>query len=140
VGPDPLVLLVAAVPPGLVLLYAVLATALPTSWTIDSAGLTLRSAAVLGIPIRIAWTDIVSIGFDTRLVHHTTLKSMNLDGRIMVQRHVTLVRSNNRAVQFTPRGIEEFESQLLSFLGRQPDWSRRDASWYHGALPSGTGR
>jgi hypothetical protein len=119
-----------------VLLYVALATALPTSWTVDAEGLTLRSATALGVRIRIPWTDVASIGCGTELVYRTTLASMNLDARIAWQRHATLVRrSGKRAVQFTPRDIAGFERQLEVVLGSRYDWSLDKSGWHHGALP-----
>ena len=138
--PESLILAGVAVLIGLVVLYLVLAAALTTSWKLDDAGLTLRSAAVLGARICIPWSDVVSIGFGTTFVYHTTLESMNLDGRIIAQRHVTLVRRSKRAVQFTPRDIADFERQLQRDLGSKSDWSHHESCWHHSAPPIATGR
>jgi hypothetical protein len=137
----PFMLTAIAVATVLVVLYVVLAFALPTSWTMDAAGLTLRSAAALGIRIRIPWTEVASIGCGTELVYRTTLESMNLDARITRRRHVTLVRrAGTRAVQFTPRDIADFERQLHSVLAGQPDWSIDESGWHHRGLPTGANR
>jgi len=121
----------------LIVLYVVLATVLATSWKMDADGLTLRSAATVGIRMRIAWTTVASIACGTERVYRTSLESMNLDARITRQRHVTLVRNDGkRAVQFTPRHIVDFERQLQVVLGSRSDWSLHEARWHHVVSPS----
>jgi hypothetical protein len=130
----------AAVLAPLVVIYAVLGFVRPTSWAMDATGLTLRSTVVLGARVRIPWTDVVSLTLGTKLVYRTNLQSLNLDGRIVWSRHVTMIRRGAaRAVQFTPQDIEGFEQQLPLVLG-QLGWSRLETGWQQDPQPPVTGR
>lgn len=72
------------------------------------------------------------IGLGTQLVYHTTLQAMNLDGRVMLGRHVTLVRRDGkRAVQFTPTDIDGFERRLGNVLGARSGWRFDESGWLH---------
>lgn len=61
-----------------------------TRWQVDASGITLRATVLLQIPLRIPWkaiTRIQTVGWGGGIA------ALKLDGRYLIQRHVTLMRN-----------------------------------------------
>ncbi len=126
-------LLVSAVFPLAILAYAVLAVVSYTGWSMDSAGLALRSTALLRLPLRLAWGEILRIQTAGWGGGWAALK---LDGRYLFQRHVTVIRRGGitSRIRFTPRDIDVFEAALRARLAGDPQWERTQVGWERRAM------
>jgi len=110
------------------LTYVVLAVVSYTGWSVDSAGLALRSTALLRFPLRVAWEEMVRI---QTVGWGGGVAALKLDGRYLFQRHVTLVRRRGLTsrIRFTPRDIDAFEAALLARLADNPEWKQTQTGW-----------
>ena len=97
-----------------------------TRWQVDASGITLRAAVLLRIPLRIPWkviTRIQTVGWGGGIA------ALKLDGRYLIQRHVTLMRNQGLRVRFTPRDMAAFERTVGSFLQGRSEWERTSIGW-----------
>ena len=106
--------------------YVVISVFLYPSWLVDSSGITIRAAALLGFPLNIPWSSlerVQTVGWGGGI------GALKLDGRYLFQRHVTLIRTRALRVRFTPRDIGAFEAQVGELLKGHPEWVRTSVGW-----------
>ena len=106
--------------------YAMFAVFLHPRWQVDPDGITVRAAALLWFPLRVPWTSlerVQTVGWGGGVA------ALKLDGRYLFQRHITLIRKQALCIRFTPRDVDDFETNVSEVLQSRPEWERSKIGW-----------
>ena len=125
-GPSPGAIIVLVLVVMSVVGLATIAAFAYTRWQVDASGITLRAMVLLRIPLRIPWkviTRIQTVGWGGGI------GALKLDGRYLIQRHLTLMRNQGLRVRFTPRDMAASETMVGRFLQGSSEWGRTPIGW-----------